>query len=185
MIVWATSTDIIHLTVLKSPRLFSSFPCACVSVYVSLVVPFSASQSIFGFSFKTVLKPSLVTDAPIIPLAFWGVLTWTQQQEHNLACTTAVMVVGNCRNKKAAHLFPASSMLTNLEQTNSTQPDWTSSSGCAHGAKAQPQLDDMSLGSALGLWCEAVPVVWLSMATLSIHSQVARVGAGQLLLKAD
>lgn len=44
---------------------------ACVSVYVSLVVPFRVSlvpQSIFGFSFKTVLKPLLVTVAPIIPL---------------------------------------------------------------------------------------------------------------------
>lgn len=31
-------------------------------------------------------------------------------------------------------------MQTNVKQMNSTHPDWTPSSGCAHGAEAQPQL---------------------------------------------
>lgn len=62
----------------ESKAILFSPLCACVSVYVSLFAAFRvflAPQGIFGLSFKTVLKPSLVTVTPIIPCAFWGGLT--------------------------------------------------------------------------------------------------------------
>lgn len=56
MIVWATSTNINSpASIEESKAILFSLSCACVSAYVSIVVPFSACQSIFGFNFQTVL----------------------------------------------------------------------------------------------------------------------------------